>query len=93
MRQRPALSVVLCLLAVTAALPVSAQDLDREAGRARFEFRDLWAGLVSWVEAFGLDADPNGLAVPNHGQNGGQQGSVPVLDDEPAFGLDADPNG
>jgi hypothetical protein len=92
MRQRPTLSVVLCLLAVTAALPVSAQDLDREAGRARFEFRDLWAGLVAWVEAVGLTADPNGLIVPVSGPTYGVT-LVTLPGDQPAVGLDADPNG
>lgn len=63
MRPRFALTIILCLLSVSVTLPASAQGPEREGGNARFEFRDLWAGLVAWVEAVSLTIDPNGLAV------------------------------
>lgn len=63
MRQRSSLLVTFCLCAAFVALPATAQGPDREGGQARFEFRDLWAGLVAWVGRYDVTIDPNGLTV------------------------------
>lgn len=89
MRPRFALTIILCLLSVSVTLPASALGSDREHGNARFEFRDLWAGLVAWVEAIALTIDPNGLAVSLEVSS---EPGVAASGKQPAAGFDAGPN-
>lgn len=90
MRPRFALTIILCLLSVSVTLPASALGSDREHGNARFEFRDLWAGLVAWVEAIALTIDPNGLAVTLEVPS---ETEVAASGDQQALDLVANPNG
>lgn len=90
MRPRFALTIILCLLSVSVTLPASAQGSDREQGNARFEFRDLWAGLVAGLMGYGLTIDPNDIVVE---AGVPQDGGPPSLQHEaPAYGLTIDPN-
>lgn len=92
MRPRIALTVVLCLLAVSSTAPVAADHYDRDGGRAGFQVADLWNGLVAWVAQIGLTIDPNGLAAPGDAPGTGSS-AVAQPGDEPAYGLTIDPNG
>jgi|CXWL01.1.fsa_nt_gi hypothetical protein len=63
MRPRTTLTIVLCLLSVSTALPTSADEPIRERGRERLEAVTFWRGLVAWISQYGLQADPDGSTV------------------------------
>jgi hypothetical protein len=84
MRQRSSLLVTFCLCTAFVALPVTAQGPDRQGGHARFEFRNLWAGLVAWVARYDVTIDPNGLTVGQPTRSPETGGEIPSGHDAPA---------
>lgn len=93
MRPRIALTIVLCLLAVSTVLPVSAGERDREGGRTSLDSVGYWSALSAWISQFGLI-----LSGEEVDEEGGSVATLPKPEvtqpgDTPNIGLDADPNG
>lgn len=93
MRPRIALTIVLCLLAVSATLPLAAEEGPLEKGRTQIGRQSPWSVFVAWIGQVALTIDPNGSRTEASLPVAPPRMEVAQPGDLPAISLDADPNG